>query len=336
MKQCPKLTTMLATCLLPFLGTAAGRAQTYKAIGEYKLSSTGARGIAVDAEGRRVFVAGDAGVQVLNADTGAVAGMIPLSGATDVFLVPVMNGEEPGASNKGFASNNGEVISFSLADMKASAPIKIPGRGASSLCYDDDSKTIEVVSAGGSLTSVDADSNKVVSSAKLSTGGGQIACGTLSHVYVPDTAANVIHVLNHETGKSDGDYPIMTGHKPSGLALDTKGRRLFVGCEDGIIEVIDTDSGFTFIELGGGQGPARETFAWTPQGKGQWKAAAFIAQQDGTLSGVRMNAYINYSLGGTYKLGPGLGGGIAYDAKTHHLFLTAVHDGSPVVVVAGY
>ncbi len=172
-------------------------------------------------------------------------------------------------------------------------------------------------------------------SGSVATGKGQAVCGNMDHVYVADPAANVIHVLNHRTMKNDGDYPMRTGNKPTGLALDTKGRRLFVSCDNGVIEVIDTDAGFTFIELKGGAGPAHETFAWLPQGKGQWKAAAFITQEDGTLSGVRMNAFINYSMGGQYKLSPGLGA-VAYDDKTHHLFITSTDAGSPVIVVAGY
>ncbi|WP_263366284.1 YncE family protein [Edaphobacter bradus] len=289
----------------------------------------------MDSDSRRLFIAGDDGITVLNADTGDKLGNIQLKNAQDVLLIPVMNGDEQGASTKGFATGDGSIIAFSLADMKITATEKLPTRGASSLCYDDDAKTVEAVSAGGSLATVDAESGKVVKSDRIATGAGQIVCGTLGHVYVADTSGNVIHVLNHGTGKNDGDYPIMSGSKPSGLALDTKGRRLFVACEDGVIEIIDTDSGFTFIELKGGAGPARETFAWTPQGKGQWKAASFVAHQDGTLTGVRMNAYINYTVGGQYKLEPGLGS-IAFDAKTRHLFITAMHSGAPVVVVAGY
>ena len=310
-------------------------AQTYKPAGEYKLSGTTAYGIAVDSESRRLLVAGNDGITLLNADTGAKLGSIPLRDAQDVLLIPVMNGEERGASTLGFATGDGKVIAFSLPDLKIKATGDLSTSGTSSLCYDEESKTVEAVSAGGSLDSIDAESGKVLKSDRVATGSGQIACGTLDHVYVADTAANVIHVLNHRTGKNDGDFPIMTGSKPSGLALDTKGRRLFVACEDGVIEVIDTDSGFTFIELKGGKGTARETFVWAPQGKGQWKAASFVAQQDGTLTGVRMNAFINYSVGGQYKLTPGLRS-VAYDAKTHHLFLTSVNSGAPVVVVAAY
>jgi DNA-binding beta-propeller fold protein YncE len=325
----------LCIALFTYLIVHDASAQTYKSLGEYKVPGTSARGIAIDSTSRRLFVADDDGITVLNADTGDKIGSIALKDAQDVLLIPVMNGEEQSASTKGFGTGNGTVIAFSVADMKVTATEKLPTSGPSSLCYDDDAKTVEAVSAGGSLTTIDADSGKVQKSARVPAGNGQIACGTLSHVYVADTVANVIHVLNHETGKNDGDYPIMIGSKPSGLALDPKGRRLFVACENGVIEIIDTDSGFTFIELKGGEGTAHETFAWAPQGKGQWKAASFVAQQDGTLTGVRMNAFINYTVGGQYKLTPGLGS-IAYDAKTHHLFITAMHAGTPLVVVAGY
>jgi DNA-binding beta-propeller fold protein YncE len=312
-------------------------AQIYKAIGEYKLPGTSASGIAVDSDGRRLVVAGVSGLTVLNADTGATAGTIGgLKNAQDVLLVPEMKGDEAAPSTKGFASDDaGNVIAFSLADLKPIATIKLPTSGPASLCYDTGAKTVEAVSSGGSLATIDADTNKVVKTGTIATGAGQVVCGNMDHVYVADPAANVVHVLNHRTMKTDGDLPMKTGMKPTGLALDTKGRRLFVTCEDGTIEIIDTDAGFTFIELKGGTGSARETFVWLPQGKGQWKAAAFVAQKDGTLSGIRMNAYINYTLGGQYKLGPGLGS-VAYDAKSHHLFITSMDAGSPVVIVAGY
>ena len=332
-----RLLRIFARFSLLLLLVTALSGQTYKEIGKYKLAGTSAKGIAVDSDGQRLFVADGDAVIVLNADTGASVGAISgLKGAQDVLLIPGMNGEEKAPSTKGFASDEtGRVIAFSLADMKQTATIKLESSGPASLCYDIDAKTVEAVSTSGFLTTIDAESNKVVKSGKIVTGTGQIVCGNMEHVYVADPAANVVHVLNHETMKNDGDYPMKTGNKPTGLALDTKGRRLFVSCEDGTIEIIDTDAGFTFIELKGGTGVAHETFAWLPQGKGQWKAAAFVAQEDGTLSGIRMNAFINYSMGGQYKLSPGLRS-VAYDDKTHHLFITSMDSGSPVVVIAGY
>jgi DNA-binding beta-propeller fold protein YncE len=333
------LQAVVSCTLVAALGAVqrAAPAQTYKAIGEYKLSGKSAKGLAVDSDGRRIFVAGSDGVTVLNADSGAVVGKLEsLKDAQDILLIPEMKGDDKAPSTRGYAADSsGHVVAFSLADMKPLATIKLDSAGPAQLCYDNDEKTVEEVSASGFLATIDAEANKVVTSGKIATGGGQIVCGNMGHVYVADPAANVVHVLNHDTLRNEGDYTMKTGRQPTGLALDTKGRRLFVTCEDGTIEIIDTDAGFTFIELQGGKGVAHETFAWLPQGKGQWKAAAFVAQEDGTLSGIRMNAYINYSMGGQYKLTPGLGA-VAYDEKTHHLFLTSMSSGSPVVVVAGY
>ena len=325
----------LALALACVASSGLAQAQTYKQIGEYKLAGASAKGLAVDSDGRRLFVAGGDGVTVLNLDSGATMGTVGgLKDAQDVLLVPEMKGDEKAPSTKGFAADgSGHVVEFSLADSKPTETIKMETPGAVSLCYDSFTQTVEAVSKGGSLTTIDPETGKVKKAGRVPTGAGEIACGTLSHVFVADTAANVVHVLNHDTLKNDGDYPIMTGHGPTGMSLDTKGRRLFVSCEDGTIEIIDTDAGFTFIELKSGSGPAHETFAWLPQGKGQWKAAAFVAQSDGTLSGIKMNAYINYTLGGAYKLKPGLGA-IAYDEKTHHLFIASTD--SPSVMVVGY
>ena len=319
---------------LSLLTATAGIAQTYKAVTEWKLPGSTANAIAVDSESRKAFVAGDSGVAVLNADDGSSLGTVALPAAKAVLLIPVMNGEEAAPSTTGFAIAAGKAARFNVGDLKVVSEARI-GASPTAACYDDDNKTVEVVDAGGTLFTISADSGKVLKTAKIPAGAGEIACGTLAHVYVADPAANVIHVVNHDTGRIDGDYPIMTGHKPSGVTLDTKGRRLFVACEDGVIEIIDTDSGFTFIHLTDGSGQAHGVFAWTPQGKGQWKAAAFFTHADGTLSGVRMMAYINYTLGGSYKLAPGATG-IAYDAKTHHLLATVQQGGSPVVEVIGY
>lgn len=323
-----------SSCIVVFGATLP--AQTYKITGEYKLAAA-AHGIAVDGEGRRVLVAADDGVEVLNADNGNRIGIIDgLRSVQDVLLVPAMHGEGPRPSTTGYASDaSGHVIAFSLTEMKLTTKITLEAPGATSLCYDVEAGTVEAVSAGGSMTSIDAETHKIVKAGRLSTGTGQIACGNMGHVYVADPAANVVHVLNHNTMQDDGDYPMKSGTGPTGLALDTKGRRLFVGCENGTIEVIDTDAGFTFIELKGGSGAAHETFAWLPQGNGGWKAAAFVAQTDGTLTAIRMNAYINYSIGGRYHLKPGLGA-VAFDSQTHHLYIAAMDSGSPVVVVAAY
>jgi hypothetical protein len=320
-----------------FCASALLPAQAYRELTEYKLDAAPTSGIAVDSQSRRLFAGTADGIAVLNADTGAPLGKITgLTHTHDVLLIPPAENDDHAQITKGFAGDDsGHVIAFSAADMKPLATLKFPSSGAVSLCFDRAANAVEAVGAGGYLASIDPSTNKVIKSGQIPTGSGSVACGILNHVYVADPAANIVRVLNHDTIADEGDYPMKTCHRPSGLSLDTRGRRLFVGCEDGTIEIVDTDAYFTFIELKGGNGAARETFAWLPQGKGNWKAAAFIAHDDGTLSAVRMNAFINYSLGGQYKLRQGIGS-VAYDDKTHHLFITCLNAAAPGVLVVGY
>ena len=327
------LVSMFAALLLT---SAHLDAQTYRELTQFKLPAAATSGLAVDSQSRKLFVGTADGVAVLNADSGASLGSIGgITRTHDVLLVPPAEDDEHAKISKGFAADDsGHLIAFSVTDLKPMASLKLPTAGPVSLCFDTEANAVEAVSAGGSIVSVDAQSNKIIKSGQLPTGAGAIACGILHQVYVADPAANVVRVLNHETIADEGDFRIMTGHKPSGLVLEPKGRRLFVTCEDGNIEVIDTDAGFPFIELKGGTGEAHETFAWLPQGKGQWKAAAFIAQDDGTLSSVRMNAFINYSLAGQYKLARGIRS-IVFDEKTRHLFIVS-SEAEPAVLVVGY
>ena len=330
-------TARLFAVIIAILPAATNlKAQTYRELTEFKLPAAATSGIAVDSQSRKLFVGTADGVAVLNADSGAALGNIGgIARIHDVLLVPAAEDNEHAKISKGFAADDsGHVIAFSVADLKPIASLKLPTAGPVSLCFDTEANSVEAVSAGGSIVSVDAQSDKIVKSGQLPTGAGAIACGILHQVYVADPAANVVRVLNHETMTDQGDFRMVTGHKPSGLVLEPKGRRLFVTCEDGAIEVIDTDAGFTFIELKGGTGEAHEAFAWLPQGKGQWKAAAFIAQDDGTLSAVRMNAFINYSLAGQYKLPRGIRS-VVFDEKTRHLFIVS-SEAQPAVLVVGY
>ena len=310
-------------------------AQSYKVLDRYKLHGPSAGGVAIDSVARRLYVAVDDGITVLNLDTGIEVGSIPLANADDVLILPSKSDEAGDVPVMGFASGQGSFIAFSLADLKPAPVQHLATGGVTTMCFDDETQSVVAVSSQGSIASFDGKTGKLQQQAKVETGAGQIACGTLHQVYVADPEHNVVHVLNDVTDLDDGDLPMLDGNGPTGLALDTRGRRLFVSCENRVIEVIDTDAGFIFTQLPGGEGPSHARFVWTPQGKGQWKAGAFFAQQDGTLIGVKMNAFINYTIGGDYKLPAGLKG-IAYDPKTHHLFFSAEASGTSSVIVAGY
>lgn len=307
-------------------------AQTYKTLARYKLSAGSPAAIAVDAAHRRIYVAESSGVAVLNADTGASMGAVAgIDNASDVLVLPTKSDEGTGKSSTGFAVTRSGVAMFDLASQKVTA--KADAAGAVSLCYDRFTETIAAVGPD-TIAGIDAVTGKLIGVAKVHAGSGQIACGILGHVYVADSDANVVHILNHITLRGDGDYAMPAGSRPSGLTLDTRGRRLFVACEDGSIQIVDTDAGFTLSRFHSGSGPAHGVFAWKPQETSGWKAGAFFAHDDGTLSGIRMMAFINYTLGGAWKIAPRIGS-IAYDERSHRLYVASSSGNASGILVLG-
>src|SRR5579859_446318 len=236
---------VLTFCLMALPASS----QTYKIIQRYKLPGSAVHSLAIDSEHRRLFVADSEGLLVLNADTGERIGTVGnLRDGNDVLLVPATQLGSTTVAYRGYVTDqHGDVIGFSPADLTAAKTMHLTAPGPASLCYDSNANTVEAVSSEGALASIDAATGQILSSGKVPAGSGQIACGNLDRVYVADPAANVVHVLNHSKLTNEGDYPMHAGRQPSGVALDTKGRRLFVTCENGVIEIVDTDAGFIFI-----------------------------------------------------------------------------------------
>jgi DNA-binding beta-propeller fold protein YncE len=160
----------------------------------------------------------------------------------------------------------------------------------------------------------------------------QAISNDMGNLFVAAQDVNAIHVVDTHTLKLLGDFPSGDAKGPVALAIDPSGRRLFVACADGTLPVIDTDIGFTFEELPIGTGDAGSVFAFTPQGKGGWKGADFVASADGTLALVKMNAFINYSTGGKVPIPKGVHS-VAYDPKTHQIYLAVSEPVAEVLVM---
>jgi DNA-binding beta-propeller fold protein YncE len=302
-------------------------ADAYKVLGEYRLQGGAAKGIGIDPSGRRLFVASGDRVEVLNADTGAAMGIISQTDAQEVLLV--------NDSRRGFASGNGSITMFDTEILKVLRVTSLQASGGGSMCYSNYRNAVYVISSkSGDISAVDAKSGELLRTASLEPGLGQIACGSFDYLFVASPEKNVVHVVSARTLAVLGDYPMKSGERPTGMALDTVGRRLFVACANGWDEIIDTDAGFIFQEIEIGKGPARSAFAMLPQGMGGWRGAAFVASDDGTFSLIRMNAFVDYSLGGKVTL-PTSVHSVALDEKSHRLFVTAKRQGKPVVLVLG-
>jgi len=316
--------------VLPFSSQAVAQQDTtYRVQAEYKLEGTGTAGsLWLDSAARRLYVAHGERVEVLDADTGRHEGSMAAQDASGVLIAM--------GTDHGFFTNlhGNSVTMFDPSTLAIIKVIPLAAAGPESLVYDADvSRVFVIAREAGKVVALDARSGEVVGAVALEGHLRQAVSNGYGSLFVAAQDANVIHVVDTHTLKFLGDIPPGNAEGPVSLAIDPSGRRLFVACADGKLPVIDTDIGFAFEELPIGSGDAGSAFTFTPQGKGGWKGADFVASEDGTLALVKMNAFINYSTGGKVSIPKGVHD-LAYDAKTHQIYLTASAPAAEVIVMA--
>jgi DNA-binding beta-propeller fold protein YncE len=296
---------------------------------EYKLEGTGSAGsLWLDSAARRLYVARGDRVEALDADTGRRQGSMAAQEAAGVLVAE-------GTGHGFFANLHGNSVTmFDPSTLAVIKVIPLAVAGPESMTYDADVQKVFVVAPeGGKVVALDAQSGEVAGTVALQGHLRQAVSNGYGSLYVAAQDANVIHVVDTHSLKFLGDIPSGDAEGPISLAIDPSGRRLFVACADGKLPVIDTDIGFTFEELPIGSGDSGSAFTFTPQGKGGWKGADFVASDDGTLALVKMNAFINYSAGGKVSIAKGIHD-VTYDSKTHQIYLTASVPVAEVIVMA--
>jgi DNA-binding beta-propeller fold protein YncE len=310
---------IFACALAAFTGPASAAGVDLKVIAHYKAAGPGKiEGIAVDADARKIYLARGSGLDILNADTGAVASQIAIGDhVSAVMIIPDMK--------RGFVTNSSanSIAVFDTRSGKILNTIKSTGKTPSAIAYDEGSKRIFVANRdSGSVTALDCDTAEIAGTVQLGGKLGHLAANGYGRLFVAAPGTNIIHVVDTSMLRPLGDIPADEGEDCTGLALDPVGRRLFSACANGQIAVIDADNGATFEELKGSTGAAAGLFTFLPTGKGGWKGAAFFASANGTLTAVKMNAFVSYEVGATAKLPEGVQS-IAFDSQTHHILVAA-------------
>lgn len=264
--------------------------------------------LTVDADGRRLFVSRSTHVMVLDADTGKVLGDIPdTSGVHGIALAPDLN--------KGFTSN-GKAGTVTIFDLKTLAPlgtVKV-GDNPDAILYD--AKTKRVFTFNGrskDATAIDAAAGTVA---------GTIALGGKPESGVTDGDGKVFVNIEDKSEIVEFDaaklaelarWPLAPGEEPTGLSIDRKTHRLFAGCGNEKMVVLDCESGKVVATLTIGSGVDGTAFDPTA-------GCAFSSNGDGTLTVVHEDGPTAFSVLENAETARGART-IALDPKTHSLYL---------------
>lgn len=222
------------------------------------------------------------------------------------------------------------LVILDLQPLRIVSSVALRGGEPSALLHEAGEHALYVESAAGhTVARLDPVSGKTLSIVHLQGALAQMAGDARGTLYLANEARDAIDVI--DTGKMTfkGAIPTPNCHAPTGLGVDPVGRRLFVACGNGAALVLDTDMGFTFVQLPIHRGNAlRAAFAFHPNGPGGWKGGAFIAGHGPVLEAIRMNAFISYTGGDSLPL-PGPATALALSPAAGQLWVAvAPRDGT--------
>jgi DNA-binding beta-propeller fold protein YncE len=313
-----------AACVFAALVLAAPLRAAEPAAGGHRLAPSFAVGgeggwdyVTADAAARRLYVSRGTHVMVVDMDSGKVVGDVPgTEGVHGIALAPGLK--------RGFTSNGraGTVTVFDLGSLAVTATVKVTGENPDAILYEPVTKRVFTFNGRGkNATAIDAATLAVVGT--LPIGGkpefaASDAAGVV-YVNVEDTAE--ILAFDASSLAVKGRWPLAPCEEPTGLAIDPASKRLFAGCGNRLLAVVNTAGGKLLGVVPIGEGCDAVTF---DPGTG----LVYASNGDGTLSVVKEAAPGSYGAVETVATKKGART-MALDTTTHRIFLPAAQFGPP-------
>ena len=265
------LAGLLFVVLLP---TAFARAQTYHLLKDIPIGGEGRWDYLVsDDAAHRLYVTHGEQIEVIDTQTDVRVGVIAATPGVHGFaLAPDLK--------RGFSSNGREAKAsiIDLTTLNTVAKVDT-GKDPDAILYA--SGPHEVYTFNGkdnSATVFDAMTGNVVATIPL-PGTPEFA--------VYDPAANLVYdniedkselvVIDAKTHQIVNTWPLAPGTTPSGLAMDHEHQRLFIGCRNRLMLVMDAATGHILSSVPIGE--RVDANAYNPKGQ-----LAFSSNGDGTLT----------------------------------------------------
>ncbi len=273
--------------------------------------------LTVDGKARRVYVSHGSHVLVVDADSGKQVGDIPNTpGVHGVALAPELG--------KGFISDGraGDVTIFDLKSLNVLGTVKA-GENPDAILFDPASRRVFAFNGRShDATVIDASTHAVA---------GTLALGGKPEFAVTDGQGQVFVNLEDKSELLAIDpkkltithrWPLAPCEEPTGLALDAAHRRLFAGCSNKLMAVVDANTGklMTTLPIGGGV----DGIAFDAD-----RQLAFSSNGEGSLTVVHEDSPEKFSVVTNVKTEPGART-LALDPTSHHVYLvTGPRKGEP-------
>ena len=309
------ITAAISSTFLLALAALAESAPDYHLVKTYKLGGEGGWDyLTLDPDARRLYISRATHVIVLNVDSGKPVGDIPdTPGVHGIALAPGLG--------RGFTSNGreGTVSIFDLKTLKTLSKVKV-GDNPDAILYDAATKRVFTFNGkSDDATAIDAEKGTVVGTIKLEGKPEFAVTDEKGGLFVNLEDKSQLLALDPDKLTVKSRWPLAPCEEPSGLAMDRKNRRLFAGCDNKVMAVVDADSGkvITTLPIGGGV----DATAYDDETK-----LAFASCGEGVLTVVREESPDKFSVAENAKTEP-KARTMALDPKTHQVYLVTAKFG---------
>jgi hypothetical protein len=291
---------------------AAGKDPGYHFLKEIPIEGdTGWDYLSVDSDARRLYVTHGTHVVVVDLDKDAVVGDIADTPGVHGFAVAHKLG-------RGFASN-GQEAKVSVVDLKtlATSSKVSTEEGPDAILFEPGHSEVYAFNGRAhSATVFSASSGEVAATVKL-PGKPEFpsADSAAGKVYDNIEDKNEVVVLDTKTHQIVNEWPIAPGESASGMAFDVAHHRLFLGCENHLMLMMDSTTGKVVDSVPIGSGVDANAFDDRLQ-------LAFSSNGEGTVTIAHEDSPSKLTVVQTLKTQPSART-LALDPKTHRIYLAA-------------
>lgn len=293
-------------------GVSKAAAGGYKVAGTIPVAGEGGWDyLVVDEAARRLYLSHATHVVVFDVDSHAVVGDIPdTQGVHGIALAKDLG--------RGFVSN-GRANSVTIFDLKTLKTLgTVPaGTNPDAILYEPVNKRVYAFNGRShDATVMDAATGKVLSTFPVGGKPEFAAADGKGDVYVNiEDTSEILHIDGQKMSILHR-WPLAPCKEPSGLAMDTEGRRLFAVCDNEMMAVVNADTGKVVATPKVGEGP--DAAAFNPGTKEVFSSNG----ETGTLTVVHQDSPDNYTITENVQTKTGART-MALDQKTNTLFLPA-------------
>jgi len=308
MKRTAKI-VITATAMLALCNILYAQQTGYHIVKTFPIASSGGWDyIAVSPVTDNIYVSHGTQVNILNKTTGDSTGVILNTGGVHgIAFAPEFK--------KGFTSN-GKMNTVTVFDIQTNAVLDQikTGENPDAIMYDPYSKKILVCDGRSkALTVIDPATNTVISTLDLGGKPETPVSDEAGRIYINIEDKNEIAVVSTKTWTVENRWKTGKGESPSGLAIDTKTKRLYAGCDNKLLVVMNAENGKIVKELPIGDGC--DGVAFDPGNK-----MVYSSNGEGTLTVIKEKSANDYEV---LEQAPTQKGArtIAVDTKTHLVYL---------------